>query len=80
VRNNETADTFLFADLAGFTALSEAMGDEEAADLVGAFCSAASDLLPQYDDACLTCALSGKQSHSEASASLLLRTRSRRGA
>jgi adenylate cyclase len=49
VRSNETANTFLFADLAGFTALTEAMGDEEAADLVGAFCSAASDLLPQYE-------------------------------
>jgi class 3 adenylate cyclase/YHS domain-containing protein len=49
VRDNETANTFLFADLAGFTALTEAMGDEEAADLVGAFCSGASDLLPQYE-------------------------------
>ena len=49
MRNNETANTFLFADLAGFTALTEAMGDEEAADLVGDFCSAASDLLPQYE-------------------------------
>lgn len=35
----DTAATFLFADLAGFTALTEAHGDEEAADLVGAFCS-----------------------------------------
>jgi class 3 adenylate cyclase len=29
--------TFLFADLAGFTALTEAHGDEQAADLVGEF-------------------------------------------
>ena len=35
----DTAATFLFADLAGFTALTEAHGDEEAADLVGTFCS-----------------------------------------
>lgn len=38
----------MFADLAGFTALTEAMGDEEAADLVGDFYAAASELLPQY--------------------------------
>jgi class 3 adenylate cyclase len=31
--------TYLFADLAGFTALTEAHGDEEAADLVAVFCS-----------------------------------------
>ena len=30
--------TFLFADLSGFTALTEAHGDEQAADLVGGFC------------------------------------------
>ncbi len=29
--------TFLFADLAGYTALTEAMGDEDAADLAGEF-------------------------------------------
>jgi class 3 adenylate cyclase len=29
--------TFLFADLAGFTALTEAHGDEEADELVGEF-------------------------------------------
>jgi hypothetical protein len=28
--------TFLFADLAGYTALTEAMGDQDAADLAGA--------------------------------------------
>jgi adenylate cyclase len=30
--------TFLFADIAGFTALTEAHGDEEAAALVADFC------------------------------------------
>jgi adenylate cyclase len=30
--------TFLFADIAGFTALTEAHGDEQAADLVADFC------------------------------------------
>lgn len=44
----ETANTFLFADLAGFTALTEAMGDEEAADLVGDFSSAVNELLPEH--------------------------------
>lgn len=33
--------TFLFADIAGFTALTEAHGDEEAAALVAEFCRAA---------------------------------------
>jgi adenylate cyclase len=32
--------TFMFADIAGFTALTEAHGDEEAADLVSRFCDA----------------------------------------
>ena len=32
--------TFLFADIAGFTALTEAHGDEEAAALVAEFCRA----------------------------------------
>jgi len=40
--------TFLFADLAGFTALTEAMGDEEAADLAGRFGSAVEERLPEY--------------------------------
>jgi len=43
------AGTFLFADLAGYTALTEAHGDDEAADLAGAFCAAVRDLLPEYD-------------------------------
>lgn len=40
--------TFLFADLAGFTALTEAHGDEQAADLVAGFCRAVRGLLPTY--------------------------------
>jgi class 3 adenylate cyclase/YHS domain-containing protein len=36
----DTAATFLFADIAGFTALTEAHGDEAAIELVGAFCDA----------------------------------------
>jgi class 3 adenylate cyclase len=31
------AQTFLFADLSGFTALTEAHGDDHEADLVGGF-------------------------------------------
>ena len=40
--------TFLFADLAGFTALTEAHGDHVAADLVSEFCSRARALLPEH--------------------------------
>lgn len=40
------AQTFLFADLAGFTALTEAHGDERAADLVDEFSAEAAALLP----------------------------------
>src|SRR5438128_1759090 len=40
--------TFLFADLAGFTALTEAMGDETAADVVGDFCAAVRELLNEH--------------------------------
>jgi len=36
----DTEATFLFADIAGFTALTEAHGDEAALELVGAFCGA----------------------------------------
>lgn len=38
--------TFLFADIAGFTALTEAHGDEEAATLVADFCDAVNAELP----------------------------------
>jgi len=40
--------TFLFADLAGFTALTEAMGDETAADVVGDFSAAVRELLDEH--------------------------------
>lgn len=52
--------TFLFADLAGFTALTEAHGDEYGADLAEAFCTALNERLPDgaedfkmLGDACL---------------------------
>jgi class 3 adenylate cyclase/YHS domain-containing protein len=38
--------TFVFADIAGFTALTEAHGDEDAADLVSEFCEAVRAELP----------------------------------
>ena len=38
--------TFLFADISGFTALTEAHGDEEAAELVAGFCAAVRAELP----------------------------------
>lgn len=40
--------TFLFADIAGFTALTEAHGDEHAALLVADFCDAVAEQLPSY--------------------------------
>src|SRR5215213_6776939 len=40
--------TFLFADLAGFTALTEAHGNEEAADLAADFGRCVRALLPDY--------------------------------
>jgi len=52
--------TFLFADLAGFTTLTEAHGDDYAADLAGRFCAALNQRLPDgaedfkmLGDACL---------------------------
>lgn len=44
----ESEQTFLFADLSGFTALTEAHGDEQAADLAGAFSAAVRRLLPEH--------------------------------
>jgi adenylate cyclase len=38
--------TFVFADIAGFTALTEAHGDERAATLVADFCDAVRAELP----------------------------------
>ena len=47
-RSEVTAQTFVFADLSGFTALTEAHGDEQAADLAGGFCAAVRELLAEY--------------------------------
>lgn len=44
-----TTHTFFFADLAGFTALTEAHGDEEAADVASGFCRAVQELLPERE-------------------------------
>lgn len=40
--------TFVFADLAGYTALTEAHGDEQAADEAAEFCEAVRELLPDH--------------------------------
>lgn len=40
--------TFLFADLSGFTALTEAHGDQQAAELAGDFCATVRGLLPAH--------------------------------
>jgi adenylate cyclase len=45
----DNAATFAFADIAGFTALTEAHGDEEAVALVGEFCAAVDAELPAVD-------------------------------
>jgi class 3 adenylate cyclase/YHS domain-containing protein len=42
------AATFLFADIAGFTALTEAQGDEQAAALVADFCAAVNAELDSF--------------------------------
>ncbi len=41
--------TFLFADLAGFSAMTEVHGDEMAADAVREFCGGVAALLPEFD-------------------------------
>ena len=41
--------TFLFADLAGYTAMTEAHGDEMAADAVSEFCRDVRELLPEFE-------------------------------
>jgi class 3 adenylate cyclase/YHS domain-containing protein len=46
---NAAPATFLFADISGFTALTEAHGDEEAAKLVADFSEAVQAELPAYD-------------------------------
>jgi adenylate cyclase len=40
--------TFLLADLAGYTAMTEAHGDERAADIAGSFFEEVRELLPRY--------------------------------
>jgi adenylate cyclase len=47
-RSELAVQTFLFADLSGFTALTEVHGDEQAADLVGGFCAAVRRLLADH--------------------------------
>ena len=44
----EPVGTFLFADLAGFTALTEAHGDEDAANVAADFFACVRALLPEY--------------------------------
>jgi adenylate cyclase len=43
-----SAATFLFADIAGYTALTEAHGDEQAANLVADFAAAVESVSPSY--------------------------------
>jgi class 3 adenylate cyclase len=47
-RSEPAVQTFLFADLSGFTALTEAHRDEQAADVVGGFCVAVRQLLAAH--------------------------------
>jgi adenylate cyclase len=47
-RSKLAVQTFLFADLSVFTALTEGHGDEQAADLVGGFCVAVRQLLVEH--------------------------------
>lgn len=44
-----TAHTFVFADLAGYSALTEAHGDEQAADAAADFCAVVRALLDEHD-------------------------------
>ena len=46
--NSVDQATFVFADIAGFTALTEAHGDEHAAELVAQFCDLVHGVLPDY--------------------------------
>lgn len=45
----ERTHTFLFADLVGYTALTEAHGDDVAADAAAGFCNAVRFLLQEYE-------------------------------
>lgn len=46
--SSDPSAAFLFVDIAGFTALTEAHGDQEAADLVETFCVRTTKVLPSY--------------------------------
>jgi adenylate cyclase len=46
--SEQSSQTFLFADLAGYTALTEVMGDEEGARVVDGYCTSVRQLLPEY--------------------------------
>ena len=46
---NASVQTFVFADLAGYSALTEAHGDEEAADAAADFFDTVRSLLPEHD-------------------------------
>jgi class 3 adenylate cyclase len=46
IRRDAAAATFVFADIAGYTALTDAHGDEQTADLVAQFFEAVSEELP----------------------------------
>ena len=48
VRDDVLTSTFVFADLAGYTALTEAHGDERAADVAATFCEELRALLDDY--------------------------------
>jgi adenylate cyclase len=45
----DQAQGFVFADIAGFTSLTEAHGDERAADVVEHFCAHAAELLERFE-------------------------------
>jgi adenylate cyclase len=47
--DDASVQTFVFADLAGYTALTEAHGDEEAADAASDFFATVRSLLPDHD-------------------------------
>jgi adenylate cyclase len=49
VTEPDSDQTFLFADLAGFTAMTEVMGDESAVDVAGRFCDELEGLAPEFD-------------------------------
>jgi adenylate cyclase len=53
VLSSDAAATFLFADIAGFTALAEAHGDEQAVQLVEAFATAVQAQLPEVQGECV---------------------------